>query len=60
MMNNLCLCICSNLSEELKQQNSELSEQLKGRAQENGAMKLELEVLHKRLEMTDLVLQQVC
>ncbi|XP_045922003.1 golgin subfamily A member 2 isoform X3 [Micropterus dolomieu] len=48
----------NNLSEELKQQNSELSEQLKGRAQENGAMKLELEVLHKRLEMTDLVLQQ--
>lgn len=53
------LCICSNVSEESKQQSSELSEQLKLSAQENGAMRLELEDLRKRLEMADLMLQQV-
>lgn len=61
MMNNLCKCVyvCSNLSEELKQQSSELSEQLKLNTQENGAMRLELEELRKRLEIADLMLQQV-
>lgn len=53
------MCVCSNLSEESKQQNSELSEQLKLSVQANGAMKLELEDLRKRLEITDLMLQQV-
>ncbi|XP_060918081.1 golgin subfamily A member 2 isoform X2 [Labrus mixtus] len=48
----------SNLSEESKQQSSELSEQLKLRSEENVAMRLELEELQKRLEMADLMLQQ--
>ncbi|XP_047426168.1 golgin subfamily A member 2 isoform X2 [Mugil cephalus] len=48
----------NNLSEESKQQNSELSEQLKLRTQENGAMRLEVEDLRKRLEIADLMLQQ--
>lgn len=55
----LFVCVCSNLSEESKQQNSELSEQLKLNVQANSAMKLELEDLRKRLEITDLMLQQV-
>ncbi|KAK5878900.1 hypothetical protein CesoFtcFv8_024264 [Champsocephalus esox] len=48
----------NNLSEESKQQGSELSEQIKLRTQENGAMRLELEDLRKRLEIADLMLQQ--
>ncbi|XP_070844707.1 golgin subfamily A member 2 isoform X3 [Chaetodon trifascialis] len=48
----------NNLSEESKQQNSELSEQLKLSTQENGAMRLEVEDLRKRLEIADLMLQQ--
>uniref|UniRef100_A0A3Q4GQQ0 Golgin A2 n=1 Tax=Neolamprologus brichardi TaxID=32507 RepID=A0A3Q4GQQ0_NEOBR len=48
----------SNLSEESKQQSSELSEQIKLSTQENAAMKLEVEDLRKRLEITDLMLQQ--
>lgn len=48
----------NNVSEESKQQSSELSEQLKLSVQENGAMRLELEDLRKRLEMADLMLQQ--
>lgn len=61
-MNNLCMCVWvrSNVSEESKQQNSEMSEQLKLRTQENSAMRLELEDLRKRLEIADLMLQQVC
>lgn len=58
-MSKVRVCACSNLSEESKQQNSELSEQLKLNVQANGAMKLELEDLRKRLEITDLMLQQV-
>lgn len=54
-----CLCFCSNLGDESKQQNSELSEQLKLRTQENGAMRLELEDYRKRLEIAELMLQQV-
>ncbi|XP_071321736.1 golgin subfamily A member 2 isoform X3 [Trachinotus anak] len=48
----------NNLSDESKQQSSELSEQLKLSTQENGAMRLELEDLRKRLEIADLMLQQ--
>uniref|UniRef100_A0A8C3FZU0 Golgin A2 n=1 Tax=Cyclopterus lumpus TaxID=8103 RepID=A0A8C3FZU0_CYCLU len=47
-----------NLSEESKQQKSELSEQIKLSTQENGAMRLEVEDLRKRLEIADLMLQQ--
>ncbi|XP_040914665.1 golgin subfamily A member 2 isoform X2 [Toxotes jaculatrix] len=48
----------NNVNEESKQQSSELSEQLKLNTQENGALKLEVEDLRKRLEIADLVLQQ--
>ncbi|TKS84409.1 Golgin subfamily A member 2 130 kDa cis-Golgi matrix protein [Collichthys lucidus] len=48
----------NNLSDESKQQNSEMSEQLKLSTQENGAMRLEVEDLRKRLEIADLMLQQ--
>ncbi|XP_034751526.1 golgin subfamily A member 2 isoform X2 [Etheostoma cragini] len=48
----------NNLSEESKQQSSELSEQLKLSTQKNGAMTLEVEDLRKRLEIADLMLQQ--
>lgn len=54
-----CLCVYSNVSEETKQQNSELSEQLKLSNEEKGALKFEVEDLHKRLELADLMLQQV-
>ena len=53
------VCVCSSVSDEAKQQSSELSEQLKLSAQENAAMRLQLEELSKRLEMSDLMLQQV-
>ncbi|KAM8873051.1 golgin subfamily A member 2 isoform 5-T5 [Synchiropus picturatus] len=48
----------NNMSEESKQQSSELSEKLKLSIQENGTMRMELEDLRKRLEMADLMLQQ--
>ncbi|XP_035996100.1 golgin subfamily A member 2 isoform X1 [Fundulus heteroclitus] len=48
----------NNLSEESKQQSSELSEQLRQITQANAAMRLEVDDLHKRLEMADLMLQQ--
>ncbi|XP_009299397.1 golgin subfamily A member 2 isoform X3 [Danio rerio] len=48
----------NNVSEESRQQSSELSEQLKLRVNENSALKLELEDLRKRLEMADVMLQQ--
>ncbi|KAM9307259.1 golgin subfamily A member 2 isoform 2-T2 [Pholidichthys leucotaenia] len=48
----------NNASEESKQQGSEMSEQLKLRSQENNAMKAELEDLRKRLEISELMLQQ--
>ncbi|XP_051956615.1 golgin subfamily A member 2-like isoform X2 [Xyrauchen texanus] len=47
-----------NVSEDLRQQNSELSEQLKMRVNENNGMKLEVDELRKRLEMADVMLQQ--
>ncbi|XP_020649008.3 golgin subfamily A member 2 isoform X1 [Pogona vitticeps] len=48
----------SKSSEELKQQNSELSEKLRSLISENSAMKLEVEDLHKKLEMAELMIQQ--
>ncbi|XP_060941302.1 golgin subfamily A member 2 isoform X2 [Limanda limanda] len=48
----------NNVSEESKQQSSELSERLKLTSQDNGAMRLEVEDLRKRLEIGDLMLQQ--
>ncbi|XP_051906340.1 golgin subfamily A member 2 isoform X2 [Hippocampus zosterae] len=48
----------NNLSDESKQQSSELSEQLRQRAQETAALRLEVEDLRKRLEIADLMLQQ--
>ncbi|XP_016302406.1 golgin subfamily A member 2-like [Sinocyclocheilus anshuiensis] len=48
----------SNVSEESRQQSSELSEQLKLRVNENNGLKQEVDELHKRLEMADVMLQQ--
>ncbi|XP_018419556.1 PREDICTED: golgin subfamily A member 2 [Nanorana parkeri] len=48
----------SKCSEELKQQNSELSEKLNALLSENAAMKLELGDLRKKLEMAELMIQQ--
>ncbi|XP_059213803.1 golgin subfamily A member 2 isoform X1 [Centropristis striata] len=48
----------NNLCEESKQQSSELTEQVKLYTQENGAMRLEVDDLRKRLEIADLMLQQ--
>ncbi|XP_015248056.1 PREDICTED: golgin subfamily A member 2 isoform X2 [Cyprinodon variegatus] len=48
----------NNLSEESKQQSSELSEQIRRITHDNAAMRLEVDDLHKRLEMADLMLQQ--
>uniref|UniRef100_A0A8B9ELD1 Golgin subfamily A conserved domain-containing protein n=1 Tax=Anser cygnoides TaxID=8845 RepID=A0A8B9ELD1_ANSCY len=45
-------------SEEIKQQNSELSEKLRSLVSENSAMKLDMEDLHKKLEMAELMIQQ--
>ncbi|NWH48148.1 GOGA2 protein, partial [Fregata magnificens] len=48
----------SKSSEELKQQNSELSEQVHSLVSKNSAMKLDMEDLHKKLEMAELMIQQ--
>ncbi|XP_072096358.1 golgin subfamily A member 2 isoform X1 [Mobula birostris] len=48
----------NKLSEEVKQQNSELSEQLRSRVSENDTMKHNIEDLHKKLEMAELMVQQ--
>ncbi|XP_077078586.1 golgin subfamily A member 2 isoform X3 [Siphateles boraxobius] len=48
----------NNLSEESRQQSSELSEQLKLRVNENNALNHEVDELRKRLEMADDMLQQ--
>ncbi|XP_041706839.1 golgin subfamily A member 2 isoform X4 [Coregonus clupeaformis] len=48
----------NSVSEEGRQQSSELSEQLKLRMSENNDMRLDLEELRKRLEMADDMLQQ--
>lgn len=57
-INIFCVSV-SNLSEESRQQSSELSEQLKLRVNENNALKQEVDELRKRLEMADDMLQQV-
>lgn len=49
----------SNVNEEMKQQSSELAEQLKLKASESRALGLERDELRKRLEMADVMLQQV-
>lgn len=56
---NMVSVSVSNLSEESRQQSSELSEQLKLRVNENSALKQEVDELRKRLEMADVMLQQV-
>ncbi|XP_041754258.1 golgin subfamily A member 2 isoform X1 [Coregonus clupeaformis] len=48
----------NSVSEEGRQQSSELSEQLKLRVSENSALRLDLDELRKRLEMADVMLQQ--
>ncbi|XP_037835363.1 golgin subfamily A member 2 isoform X1 [Kryptolebias marmoratus] len=48
----------NNVSEESKQQNSELSEQFRLSTQDNAALRLEVDDLRKRLEIADLMLQQ--
>ncbi|XP_077140508.1 golgin subfamily A member 2 isoform X3 [Ranitomeya variabilis] len=48
----------SKSSDELKQQNSEMSEKLHALLSENAAMRLELGDLHKKLEMAELMIQQ--
>ncbi|XP_065504583.1 golgin subfamily A member 2 isoform X1 [Caloenas nicobarica] len=45
-------------SEEIKQQNSELSEKIHSLVSQNSAMKLDMEDLHKKLEMAELMIQQ--
>ncbi|XP_066508017.1 golgin subfamily A member 2 isoform X3 [Hoplias malabaricus] len=48
----------NNVGEEMKQQSSELAEQLKLKVNENSTLSLELDDLRKRLEMADVMLQQ--
>ncbi|NXX14184.1 GOGA2 protein, partial [Podargus strigoides] len=44
--------------QEIKQQNSELSEKVHSLVSQNSAMKLDVEDLHKKLEMAELMIQQ--
>ncbi|NXE09663.1 GOGA2 protein, partial [Lophotis ruficrista] len=48
----------SKSSEEIKQQNSELSEKVHSLVSKNSALKLDMEDLHKKLEMAELMIQQ--
>ncbi|NXO67376.1 GOGA2 protein, partial [Phainopepla nitens] len=48
----------SKSSEEIKQQNSELSEKVHSLVSQNSTMKLDVEDLHKKLEMAELMIQQ--
>ncbi|NWU66392.1 GOGA2 protein, partial [Pterocles burchelli] len=48
----------SKSSEEIKQQNSELSEKVHTLVSKNSAMQLDMEDLHKKLEMAELMIQQ--
>ncbi|NXW44358.1 GOGA2 protein, partial [Nyctiprogne leucopyga] len=48
----------SKSSDEIKQQNSELSEKVHSLVSKNSAMKLDMEDLHKKLEMAELMIQQ--
>lgn len=60
LLGKLTVPLCASKSgEELKQQNSELSEKLRSLIAENSAVKLEVEDLHKKLEMAELMIQQV-
>uniref|UniRef100_A0A671LZZ1 Golgin subfamily A conserved domain-containing protein n=1 Tax=Sinocyclocheilus anshuiensis TaxID=1608454 RepID=A0A671LZZ1_9TELE len=52
------LSIYFNVSEESRQQSSELSEHLKLRVNENNGLKQEVDELRKQLEMADSMLQQ--
>ncbi|XP_077162811.1 golgin subfamily A member 2 isoform X1 [Paroedura picta] len=45
-------------SDELQQQNSELSEKLRALIAENSSLKLDVEDMHKKLEMAELMIQQ--
>ncbi|NXP46449.1 GOGA2 protein, partial [Heliornis fulica] len=45
-------------TEEIKQQNLELSEKVHSLVSNNSAMKLDMEDLHKKLEMAELMIQQ--
>lgn len=49
----------SKNNEDLKQQNSELEEKLQVMVREKAAMQLGMEELQKKLEMSELLLQQV-
>lgn len=49
----------SKANEDLKQQNSELEEKLRVLVTENSAMQIRFEELQKKLEMSELLLQQV-
>ncbi|XP_040461881.1 golgin subfamily A member 2-like isoform X2 [Falco naumanni] len=49
----------SKRSEEIKQQNAELSEKVRCLVSKNSAMELDMEDLHKKLEMAELMIQQV-
>ncbi|XP_010074584.1 PREDICTED: golgin subfamily A member 2, partial [Pterocles gutturalis] len=48
----------SKSSEETKQQNSELSEKVHSLVSKNSALQLDMEDLHKKLEMAELMIQQ--
>ncbi|KAM6400067.1 golgin subfamily A member 2 isoform 1-T1 [Rhynochetos jubatus] len=48
----------SKSGEEIKQQNSELSEKVHSLVSKNSALKLDMEDLHKKLEMAELMIQQ--
>ncbi|NXF96428.1 GOGA2 protein, partial [Eubucco bourcierii] len=48
----------SKSSEEIKQQNSELLEKVHSLVSQNSTMKLDMEDLHKKLEIAELMIQQ--
>lgn len=55
----LAACGHSKNNEDLKQQNSELDEKLRVLVNEKAGMQLRMEELQKKLEMSELLLQQV-
>lgn len=58
-MSFLAACGHSKTNEDLKQQNSELEEKLRVLVNEKAGMQLRVEELQKKLEMSELLLQQV-
>lgn len=58
-MSFLAACGHSKNSEDLEQQNSELEEKLRVLVNEKAGMQLRVEELQKKLEMSELLLQQV-